>query len=223
MRREAISVIYILLIPYFLMGQVGSHSFGYQTGGGGFWNPALAANVKGVNIHGLNIQSQIYNSAFGLESVIVSKNGTNTFNFNPVIDDLSSKNNGLEDISLNILGFTFGIADISFSLGFRIRYAGDGHYSREAIELLTFGNSRFIGEQIDIGPAFSYQHYNELYLGAAKEFGGLKIGGRVKFLGGNEYVGTQESRMMLTTEEAFYALTFSNNYIIESSRLFNYN
>lgn len=223
MKRKITGPIYIILIPCFLMAQVGSHSLNFQHGGGGFWNPALTANVKGINIHGLNIQSQLYNSAFGLESAISSHDGVNTFNFNPVIDQLSDKNNGLGDVTINTLGITIELAGMNVSLGHRIRYAGDGRYSREAIELVTFGNARFIGEQIDIGPAFSYQHYNELYLGLAREFGGLKIGGRVKFLAGNEYVGSQESRMMLTTEEEFYALSFSNNYIIESSRLFNYN
>jgi hypothetical protein len=221
--NKIIGTLYIILIPCFMWGQVGSHSLNYRNGGGGFWNPALAANVKGINIQGLNIQSQVYNSAFGPESAITSQDGINTFNFNPVIDQLSDQNNVLGDITINTLGITLELVGMNVSLGHRMRYTGDGHYSREAIELMTFGNARFIGEQIDIGPAFSYQHYHELYVGLAREFGGLRIGGRVKFLGGNEYVGSQESRMMLTTEEEFYALSFSNNYIIESSRLFNYN
>ena len=91
------------------------------------------------------------------------------------------------------------------------------------INLIHRGNAGFIGQEVDVGPGFSYFHYNELYVDAAYRINGLSIGGRFKLVAGSEYMGTEDSRINMLTHEDFYTLEFSNNYLIQSSGIFYYN
>ena len=214
----------ILFLPLSGFGQLNSGAVSDWGGILTFWNPSLALDQeKGINVSLAEIQSSFYNSAFSLDDILSSSDGRNVISFRQVVDQLSDKNRGIVETNIHTVGLQWRQEKFAVGIGHRIRYIGDASYTDELIRLMSFGNGAFIGEEIEVGPGFSYAHYHELYLSAATQWRGLSLGARIKVLAGSEYMGTSGSKISLTTEEDYYALSFSNNYSIESSGIFSYN
>ena len=80
----------------------------------------------------------------------------------------------------------------------------------------------FIGQQIQIGPAFDVLAYNELYLGIQKTLGNFTLGLKGKLLYGTASISTEINDVQFSTNPEFYQLELKNDYLIRSSALLRY-
>lgn len=111
----------------------------------------------------------------------------------------------------------------AFSAGHAFRQLGGVEYSGQLIELLSEGNAPFIGETISVGPSFSYNAWNEFYLGMQRQSGRFTFGLKVKYIAGLSSLITENNKLDLTTNSEFYQWQFDTDYVIRSSSAFRFN
>lgn len=185
-------------------------------------NPAAKLNQK-VNI--------------GLGSMFLQLGTTG-----PSIDQLTSINsagqrylniqniNNLDADRYNLsMDYDIRTIDVGIKVGSFAILAGHGfrssfnlNYTSDLVKLLAQGNGTFIDKSLEIGPALDIQAYNELYLGLQKTVGNFTLGAKGKLLFGTSSIYTESSDMSFKTLPEFYQLQFTNNYLLRSSNLVNY-
>jgi len=208
----------------------------------------LCAQVKSQNLHYFFIddiyQRSYFNPALnnknnlsfatGLE-LDISTNG-------PSIADATSKNpsggliisaadaisemNETNDIygytSVNTFDASIKLPFVRVSIGHAWKADAWLEYTRDLAELVTNGNSAFIGQTMNLSPQIDYINYNEVYLGLQKSFGPLSLGLKIKRLSGVESIRTGNNKIDLTTSDDVYQLTVDSDFDISSSQAFEY-
>jgi len=173
-----------------------------------------------IHLTGVNVKS--YSSSFSPQDIFFKTNGSNRIDLNPVLDHLHTQNDLFLDLQLNTIGATIHFKNFQLVAGHNLRYVGAIQFSNELGNLATQGNAAFIGETVEIGPAFLYNHYHELYGGVGIDIGPFRIGGRIKLLAGNEYLRTEQNQMHLTTGAEAFELTLESDYRFFSSGILQY-
>jgi hypothetical protein len=111
--------------------------------------------------------------------------------------------------------FVFNKNNWSFNVHHAARSNGVVNYSGNLAEMAIKGNAAFIGQKIPINTDFEILSFEELGIGAAYQFGKLKIGARFKYLLGHSLVQTTRSNASLLTDEEIYELTLSTDVAVE--------
>jgi hypothetical protein len=106
--------------------------------------------------------------------------------------------------------------------GHSFRSSANIRYPKGLLEVASQGNAAFIGQQIQIGPAFDVLAYNELYLGIQKTLGNFTLGLKGKLLYGTASISTEINDVQFSTNPEFYQLELKNDYLIRSSALLRY-
>jgi len=147
--------------------------------------------------------------AFG-DFLINDGNGIATLDFTNVIDDVPEVNNKVIDAQISILGLDLRKGNNQFSFNYGFRTYVDLEFNRGFIDLYHFGNEPFIGEEINLSHYFDIGAYHQISLAYARSFGGLSLGGRVKWLSGVDNISSDENQMSLYTDPDIYQLTLSS-------------
>lgn len=175
-------------------------------------NISAASVYFGINTDGLTLSDLTSKSATGSRYLDVNK--INQFK------DGSYSLNFENDIRTVDLGFKIGSIGLMAGHGFRssINFG----YTTDLLKLLANGNGSFIGKTLNIGPSINVLAYNELYLGAQKQFGNLSLGVKAKLLYGVSSIYSESTKIHFTTLDEYYQLQFDNDYLIRSSNLLRY-
>lgn len=186
-------------------------------------NPGLPVSGK-LNIAALNFQIGVHTDGPSINDITSVNASGNRF------VDISKFPDAFDDVQNIYLGEKFHTLDLSYSTGSLVLMAGHSFntggslsYTGDLMNLLARGNAPFIGQTLEIGPAFHLIAYNELYLGAQWNAGAWTFGIRPKLLFGTAGAGTSGNSIRFTTDDEFYQLRFENNYSIRSSALFRIN
>ena len=208
----------------------------------------LSLLVSGQNLHYFFLdnvyQRSYFNPALNDEGnfAVASGLGLDISTTGPSVADITSKNdegvlivsaqdaisgmNEFNDIfgytSVNTLDVSINTPFVRISAGHAWKAQAWMQYTRDLAELVTFGNSGFIGETMDLSLQIDYINYNEVYLGFQKSFGPVNVGTRIKRLSGVETIVTDEHKIDLTTSDDIYQLTMDTDFELRSSRAFDY-
>lgn len=141
--------------------------------------------------------------------------------------DISKFPNAFDDLQniylqnkISSLDISFKVGNIVFTAGHSFNLYGSLSYTKDLALLLAQGNAAFIGQTLEIGPGFTLNAYNDLYVGAQYQMGKWTAGIRPRLLFGTAGMETLKNTIRFTTDEAYYQLRFENEYIIRSSALF---
>jgi len=181
-----------------------------------YTNPAL------TNDNTLHLASGIAGSlgtdgpAFGS---IASKDteGKYTLDLQQAIDMMKPSQFIFGSQSIHTLDVSVDLKVFRISAGHAWKAHGILQYSRDLAEVATYGNAPYIGETKSIGPAYEYMNYNELYIGFQKYVGPVSVAARVKRLSGVQGLQTTASKIDITTDDEFYALTVDTDYTVNSA------
>lgn len=184
------------------LSEVGQHSYA---------NPAFHSEYE-LTI-GIPILSSNYiglsNSGFTYNDIFSRENGSLRLNLDDLVGELSDVNHFEADASIDLLQLGYRTSERLFlSLNLTARSYKSVMYPGDLVDFLVAGNEPFIGEQLRVSPKVESFSFVELGLGASyKLTERLRIGGRLKLLGGIESATTQNAQLDLLTDADTYHLT----------------
>ena len=150
---------------------------------------------------------------------IAKKNeaGIYTINLEEGLADMKERPFIYGSQSVHTLDASVDLKVFRISAGHAWKAHGLLEYTRDLAEIATYGNAPYIGETKSLGPAYEYINYNELYLGIQKYVGPISVAARIKRLSGVQGLQTTRSKIDVTTDEEFYALTVDSDYTVNSA------
>ena len=184
------------------LSEVGQHSYA---------NPAFESEY-GLTV-GLPILSSNYvglsNTGFTYNDVFSRNNGSLYLNLDNLVGELDDVNHFEADASIDLLHLNYKADEyLSFSLNLTARTYKNVMYPGDLVDFIVAGNEPFIGDQLSVSPAVESFSFVELGLGASYRLTErLRIGGRLKLLGGIESATTQHAQLDLQTDADTYHLT----------------
>ena len=134
-----------------------------------------------------------------------------------VSDDVRIRNN----ISAELFSVGFKAKKLFFSLNATTKANMQIGLPANIFQLAWYGNEAFIGEELEFGPSFSFDAYQELGLGINYSFNRkMSAGIRVKRLTGIVSVATASHQLSLETGEDYYQTIARTNYVANISSPF---
>lgn len=181
-------------------------------------NPAMAG-FEGESLHmALGHFNFDFNNSSGDIIKAVERRGDELFfNIDALIGSLDKQNSVYSASELTSFYAGTQLGRLRIGLFHALRYELEFVYPKEMIELLWFGNGRFIGEEIDIAPNIWYNAYNQIGLHGAFDLGNFQIGASLSRLYGTAYIHTIQSELAIYTDPDFYEISIDNNYQFESA------
>jgi len=158
-----------------------------------------------------------HSNQISLDDIIRKDGESNTINIGSIINQFDDNNTLENNFKLNTFGVGVKIKyfDIDFRHNTRVNARLD--YPKELAQLIFEGNSQFVGETVDFGPAVDYFSFHEYGLGISRNFGKFSLGARVKYLSGIGLVRTTNNDASLFTSDDVFQLTFNTDYSILTS------
>ncbi|NNF35914.1 MAG: hypothetical protein HKN68_17535 [Saprospiraceae bacterium] len=185
-------------------------------------DPTYRSSTPGFHFMLPHTDLSYYNSSFTPEDVVVSSEGKNLITLKEVQNQLLDRNTVLFQSSLRTIGMKWHNERISIGLGHQGRWLGSLQYTDDLASLVTYGNASLLGNPAGIGTDQDYIYYNEYHLSAALDIGGWVIGGRIKFLSGQEFIETPSRDISINTMDGGYTIEFDNDYQINTYKVLNY-
>ena len=191
-----------------------------------FTNPALFPEEK-INFSLLlPIPGGVFNFAntgFTYNDVFVPRDQDDslTLDIDNAISKMRDNNFIYMHFDLDLLTVGFKIKPLYFTLGATQKFAFNFKYTNDFFDLLWNGNGAFVGDTMQLGLAVNAATYMQYYLGVGYEFDAFTVGAKFKYLNGIADFSTQSSDIGLATSSNFYELTFTSDYIINTSGLVN--
>jgi Family of unknown function (DUF5723) len=186
-------------------------------------NPAFIAQSK---IH-FSIPSFYYNishtGASYNDFVITNDNGENVLDIGAVIDQMADQNQLFTSVETETFSFSIGLKNFNLSFNHAIKFNTFLDYPKELVQLAWNGNSQFVGQTIDVGPDLQAFAYNEFGIGVAAKIFNISAGAKLKILTGIGDLSTQKTKAQVYTDPDIYQLTFTTDYLINTSSFFKYN
>ena len=184
-------------------------------------NPAFAPKYVAM----FNITPTFYynlaNTGFTFNDVMVEQPGTDSIVFSPtgLLNSLQDNNYLQQNIDIDFFSLALNISKVHVHIGARLRQSAYLNYPKSFFDLAWNGNSKFIGETVDIGPEFQVCSYTEFYLGGGYTFfdNRLSVGLRNKFLIGIGDVSTAANNATLYTDPEYYQMELATNYTVNGS------
>jgi len=178
------------------------------------YNPANLPNYR----FGITLPSVYFgatSSSVTIQDIIDNKDGSWINQLNP--------NNYLgTDVNVETIGLYFGTKKLKFGLHHAVRSSGIIDYPKNLADLVWFGNSKFVGKTMEVGPKIDFNSYHEIGFAASYNLGKLTIGGRVKYLSGIGNVSTKNSQLSLYTSDDIYQLKLVSDYSLNNSGSVSY-
>ncbi len=183
-----------------------------------YTNPAIDQGSRfGIMLP--NVVFNYGNNAFSYDD-LVKKNSFNDSTYldiDGVIAQMGDDNVFQIQSNLELIGFYLSIRNWNVSFLFSEKFDFRLSYPKDLFDLAWNGNSKFIGQTIEIGPGMKVNYYKELRIGLGRKIGKWDVGIASKILFGMVNVNTPRDELKLTTGEDNYALTLSTDYEIRTS------
>lgn len=180
-------------------------------------NPALTTGKKiEIGLPSFYFNAAATGVSFG-ELIRTGPDGVNRINIPEVIANLNEDNYFLTDLEIETFRLAFEVKDLQLSFHHAIHTNAYFNYPKGLAEFVFLGNGNFVGETLELGPDIQLTAYNEFALGAAKKFGKLGLGARLKFLTGIGNISTEKSNISLSTDADIYQLQLTSDVLLNSS------
>jgi len=166
---------------------------------------------------GIGTDGPVYND-------LVNKNteGKYILDLADAVNSMDDAHNIFFDGAVHTLDLGVNLKVFRLSAGHAWKSSGFLQYTKDFAEIAAFGNAPFVSETKSLGPQIQYFNYNELYIGFQKYIGPISIGAKIKRLSGVQGIKTEASKIDITTDEDFYALTVDSDYTLNSSGAIDY-
>ncbi len=151
-----------------------------------------------------------------------NSSGDNIIDIDQMLANLDPENHIRANFEWNLGNIYYQLGGLGISAGYKWKFDGQMTYGKEMAELYAYGNSRFIGEEVQVAPSFGLSSYHEFNLGLSKSFGKVSTGVRGRFISGVEDISTEKSDIKLFTSDDIYQMTLTNDLRINSSRIVDY-
>ncbi len=185
-------------------------------------NPAMVSTDK-FNLSLPTFHFMYANQGFSLADLITDEiEGKRFFSFDKAYEEAKDINQSSAMVKLDYGSLYFKLKGLGISIGGSFNVVGQVGLTKDLMGLLAFGNATYIGQTLEIGPELFLQSYHELYLGTHFSVGNIDFGVRGKIINGVEDISTDENSIEFTTDDEIYAINLQNNYIINTSALFDY-
>ncbi len=218
----SLSCCFILLFPLHAQQELGTH-FMRDIWQSGLTNPALVTDKKiEVALPGFYVNAAASGIKFG-ELVQTDANGVNQIQVSDVLASLEEDNAIQANLEIETIRFAIRLKELQLSFHHGIRLNSSFNYPRGLAEFIFLGNGGFVGQTLELGPDIQLTAYNEFAFGAARKFGKLGLGLRLKYLTGIGNASTQRRKVDLTTDEDIYQLTLDTDLLLNTSSYFKIN
>ena len=191
-----------------------------------FHNPALYTRLEGKLTVGLpGFSNRLDLGEFTYNDIIVEEGGERVLDLNLLANNLGDRNFIGNEFNAETLGFAYHGERFGVGVSHRFRSRGQFDFPRRLVEVLANGNAQFIGQTVDVAPFLRATNYHEFALGlsyAASEK--VHFGARIKYLSGVSDVRIDpDQTLLLTTDARGYAITLTQNTVLNSSGVVDYN
>lgn len=133
------------------------------------------------------------------------------------LDNLEPSNDFRSRFELATLEVAFRNKNWTWSLGHTFRNGATGNYSKSLVELLHNGNAPYIGDTLQLNADLEWRSVSAFHLGLSWGLDNFRVGGRVHFLNGIQFLNMNNSQVDLYTDPEAYQLTFLTDAMIQSS------
>lgn len=184
---------------------------------------ANAANLPNyrvsVTLPGLGgLAVGVVNNGFDLRSISRFQNDTTFIDGNKLVNGLGKNNLIAVNLQYDLFALRFRSRRTFFSFNVSDRFFFRFNYPKSLMELLWYGNTRFLGQNLAIqNLGVSSTLYREFGVGIAHEAGRFTFGGRLKLLQGFANVSTSRSEATLFTAPTFDNLEVQSNLTVNTS------
>jgi len=185
-------------------------------------NPAFTSQTK-INIGLPHPYYNISHTGASYNDFVVYKDGENVLDIGAVIDQMDDQNQLFTSVVTETFSVTFGLKNLKISINHAMKFNAFLDYPKELVELAWNGNSQFIDQTIEIGPDIHAFAYNEFGIGVALKILNIDAGARLKILTGIGDLSTERNQVSVYTDPDIYQLTFTTDYLINTSSFFVYN
>jgi len=183
-------------------------------------NPASTLDSSKITISLPNFAYQFKYTGATYNEVVENRNGERIADIAFAIDQLNPFDNEvLADINVETARFIYNTPKWSIQVHHATRFQSSLVYPKGLAQVAWQGNAAFIGETIEISPAFDFMSYEELGIGGSLKFDKLKIGATLNFLGGIGVATTENNSAKLRTDEDIYELTLTTDYEVLTADL----
>lgn len=183
-------------------------------------NPASTLDSSRFLISLPNFASQFKYTGATYNEVVEERNGERIADISSAIAQLDPLDNEvLADVRVETARFIYNTPKWSIQIHHATRFQSSLVYPKGLAQVAWQGNAAFIGETIEIGPAFDFLSYEELGIGGSLKFDRLTVGATINFLGGIGVASTQNNSAQLRTDEDIYELTLTTDYEVLTADL----
>lgn len=185
-----------------------------------YFNVSHIPNYRlSITLPGLGgFSTGLINNGFDLRSATRQVADTLVIDGQKLISGLGKNNQIGFNFNTDLFAIRFRARNtfISFNVSDRMYFRYN--YPKEFMELLWYGNTRYLGQSLEINNlGIRASYYREFGLAAAHDFGRLSVGGRLKFLQGFANVHTANSKANLFTANSFDQLELNSELLIHTS------
>jgi len=184
------------------------------------FNPASTLDSTKFMISLPSVAYQFKYTGASYNEVVENRNGQRIADIGTAIAKLDPLDNEvLADVRVETARFIYNTPKWSLQIHHATRFQSSLNYPKSLAELAWLGNAAFIGETVEVGPAFDFMSYEELGIGGSLKFDKLKIGATINFLGGIGVANTTTNSAQLHTDEDIYELTLTTDYEVLTADL----
>ncbi len=185
-----------------------------------YFNVSHIPNYRlSVTLPGLGgLSTGLINNGFDLRSISRREADTLVIDGQKLVSGLAKNNQIGFNFSTDLIAIRFKARKTFLSFNVSDRMFFRYNYPKEFMELLWYGNTRYLGQSLEINNlGIRASIYREFGLSAAHEFGKLSLGARVKLLQGFANVHTATSKANLFTSNSFDQLELNSELLINTS------
>lgn len=223
MNIRTLSILLFLMASTVSFGQIGLGPFTAPNAVQNFrLNPARTDFDKKLYLALAHINTDFYNSAGDIPNAL-SREGDNLFlDIGSLVGDLEDENTLMNSTELMTFYAGTRINQWRFGLYHSFRLQAESLYPADLVELIWYGNGRYIGEELSIAPGGFYNAWNQFGAHVAYDFGKLQVGVNINRNFGASYGETESGDIGIFTDPDFYEITVNNTHQVISSSFFSY-
>ncbi|MGP8216110.1 MAG: DUF5723 family protein [Bacteroidia bacterium] len=190
-------------------------------------NPAFRPTDSTIFIGLPLISSQYFNfsnSGFKYSDLMVQDGDSVKPNVSNMISKLTKENYISIDYHTDIISFGFPIQKNYFSFNITEKVDIRLGYSQDFLNFIWKGNGdpSIIGQTVNLAPSLDAIHYREYGAGWSRKITDkLTVGGKLKYLYGEENISTNNTNASIYTDPNDYSLTAQSNINVNTSGIDN--
>lgn len=159
----------------------------------------------------------IGNSGFSYNDIVATDGDSAYLTYDKMISGLAKNNYLTASASLPFITLARRWGQWQVAVHQAENISVNARYTRVMAEFLWYGNTRFIGQRVNLAPDLEMLRYYETSLTAARQFGNLSVGGSIKYLEGVACISVQGNEVSIYTEPVTYNLEVKTNIEVNRS------